>query len=141
PRPGCTRRGGSGARRNGPVAFRDARAYERATTACAFSASGAQLEGISAGTTPYRYFSSPTTSTTRSLPATSRSTLSAPRYGRLKVNGAAPAMNVSGAVSGCAFVPGPSGTRRPGPNLTFGEVTTCTFPRPSLTLNGVVEVI
>ena len=50
-------------------------------------------------------------------------------------------MNVSGAVSGCAFVPGPSGTRRPGPNLTFGEVTTCTFPRPSLTLNGVVEVI
>ena len=37
---------------NGAPIFRVASAYERAATACAFSASGAQLDGISEGTTP-----------------------------------------------------------------------------------------
>ena len=58
---------------------RFASAYERAATACAFSASGGQADGISAGTTPFRYASSPTTSITwTSLP--SLETTSLPRY-------------------------------------------------------------
>ena len=50
----CRRRG----RSRCPFA-RFASAYERAATACAFSASGDQADGISDGTTPFRYASRP----------------------------------------------------------------------------------
>ena len=77
---------------------RFASAYERAATACAFSASGGQFDGTSDGTTALRYCSSPTRSITwTSLPVAETESL--PRNGAPSTEIGSAAENVYGGCS------------------------------------------
>ncbi len=132
----CRRRPGSACRcrgRTGPLA-RFASAYERAATACAFSAAGGPVDGTSDGTTALRYCSSPTRSITwTSLPVAETESL--PRNGAPSTEIGSAAENVYGGCSAdrAASVSAPLRTIAPG--ASFARC-----PAESVTVQGTPEV-